>query len=356
MFIDIQHLQALEEQRLISCQKHPTEELLIWNYTPVCQFHKENWNEITRMCRGLITETSGKILYRPFPKFFNVSEHSGDDCLLPPLNWKQEFTCTKKMDGSLGILYWVEGGPYIATRGSFTSDQAVKGTKMLEKYSVREVPGLTFLFEVLYPENRIVLDYGDREDLVLLEVIETETGNALPLGEVAQLGEEFGTPVVEWVEMTQESLEVCPSVENEEGYVLRFSDGTRAKVKFSEYCRLHKLITGVSAKSIWENLKFGTPMDELLERVPDEFYGWVQGMKRRLTDAFFDIEQEAKGILEKGKKEWNQKEWAEYFLRPESSRLSGVLFVMLKEKDYSQHIWKMLKPEYSKPFHNDIDA
>jgi RNA ligase len=39
------------------------------------------------------------------------------------------------MDGSLGILYWIKDKPFVATRGSFESDQAVKATKILhERY------------------------------------------------------------------------------------------------------------------------------------------------------------------------------------------------------------------------------
>jgi RNA ligase len=38
------------------------------------------------------------------------------------------------MDGSLGILFNYKGEWVLATRGSFTSDQSVKGTELLQKY------------------------------------------------------------------------------------------------------------------------------------------------------------------------------------------------------------------------------
>jgi RNA ligase len=71
------------------------------------------------------------------------------------------------MDGSLGILYKVDGKPYLATRGSFVSDQAVAGTAMLhERYGDYEFEdGFTYLFEIIYPENRIVIDYKGMSDL-----------------------------------------------------------------------------------------------------------------------------------------------------------------------------------------------
>ena len=39
-------------------------------------------------------------------------------------------------------------------------------------------PGKTYLFEIIYPENRIVVDYGDYKGLVLIDVIDNETGKS----------------------------------------------------------------------------------------------------------------------------------------------------------------------------------
>mgnify|MGYP001034226955 CR=1 FL=1 len=45
----------------------------------------------------------------------------------------EPFEVLKKMDGSLGILYWIGNMPYISTSGSFVSDQALAGTPILNK-------------------------------------------------------------------------------------------------------------------------------------------------------------------------------------------------------------------------------
>ena len=65
----------------------------------------------------------------------------------------------------------------LATRGSFTSPQAIKGRELLEKYDYnRLAKDYTYLFEIIYPENRIVCNY-DFEDLILLGMIHTKTGD-----------------------------------------------------------------------------------------------------------------------------------------------------------------------------------
>jgi hypothetical protein len=73
------------------------------------------------------------------------------------------------MDGSLGILFYYRGEWVVTTRGSFTSDQAIRAKKILdEKYNLDLFNWKhTYLFEIIYPENRIVVRY-DYEDLIFI--------------------------------------------------------------------------------------------------------------------------------------------------------------------------------------------
>lgn len=286
--IDLAEMRELENKKLISIKKHEEFPLLIFNYTQVCQFEK-TWTDATRMCRGIITDLEGRIISKPFPKFFNIGEHEGPDSKLPKLNWDQPFTCTRKEDGSLGILYPTPRGMRIATRGSFHSDQATKATRIFhdkgyDKHNYSK--GLTYLFEIVYPENRIVLDYGDKEDLILLEILDTETGGATSWERMAETAKEIGCPVVPYMALSAENIQRLNEYYNatngstEEGLVIRFNDGTRVKVKYEEYVRLHRLVTGCSSKTIWEHLKDGLPLTELLERVP-VFASLHQAMTRK---------------------------------------------------------------------------
>ena len=76
------------------------------------------------MCaRGLVVNDDGKIIARTQPKFFNDYEVKG---ALP----SHPFEVYKKLDGSLVIVSFYEGKPFFCTRGSFTSEQAVKAEKL----------------------------------------------------------------------------------------------------------------------------------------------------------------------------------------------------------------------------------
>ncbi len=133
---------------LVSCRKHSIDDLWILNYTPECQFSK-SWNRTTLQCRGLIVDANGNVVARPFGKFFNLSEHDNPE--LPKVPYGSPFTAYEKMDGSLGIIFHYNNKWQIATRGSFESEQAKEGQKILDSMDTSNMDkSLTYLVEIIY--------------------------------------------------------------------------------------------------------------------------------------------------------------------------------------------------------------
>lgn len=320
----------------VNVQKHPTAPLFIYNYSAKAQYDRV-WNEVTLACRGLIMDAAGNIVARPFQKFFNLGEMENQH--VP----NAAFEVYEKMDGSLGILYWSEGKPYIATRGSFSSDQALRANELLHNHYAHLHQNLstehTYLFEIIYPENRIVVDYHGQEALVLLGIVETKSGKELPLNP------SLGFPVVKRYDGLTD-LKKLKSLEekNKEGFVVKWADGYRLKVKFEEYQRIHRIVTGISSISIWEFLKAGQDLTPFLERVPDEFYDWVKSQETKLLDTYKNIEDEAKSAF---KDLGERKTTALYF---QTCKHPAVLFKMLENKPYDHVIWKQLRPTFEKPY------
>lgn len=323
-------------------QKHPTEDLYIYNYTQKAQFDK-HWNEETMMCRGLILDGEHNIVARPFEKFFNKGEIEGQD--IPdevPLVFE-------KYDGSLGILYWVDNKPCIATRGSFTSDQARWATKWFRENGSNWIwdTNATYLFEILYKENRIVVNY-DQECLVLLASINTVTGEDLNYASPTLLIPNAGV-------YPGHSLDELKELErqNAEGFVVYYPKANlRLKIKFDEYVRLHRLVTGVNARRIWDMLRNDQPLDEMLERVPDEFYDWVKGVRNELYSAYDRISNMSRGLYEKVEDKDRKK--AAIYLMKKNPSLAPIVFKMLDGKPYKDLIWKILKPKHETPFKQDV--
>jgi T4 RnlA family RNA ligase len=333
--LNLSLLEQLVRDKYISVQKHPEAELYIYNYTPLAQFDR-NWNEITLACRGLILDDRYRIVARPFPKFFNLEEHQPQEIPQEP------FDVYSKLDGSLGILYWLEGKPRIATRGSFASEQAIVGTQILQQKYRSAIdklnPDYTYLFEIIYPENRIVVDYGDTRDLILLSILDTATGKDMPL-------EDLGFTLVEKYDSITD-IAVLKQLEqkNREGFVVKFSSGFRVKVKFEEYVRLHRIVTQISNKTIWKLLANNLSLETILNDVPDEWYDWIKKVDREFKGQYRSIEEECQQVF---KVFPLRKDAAAYYLQ---QKYPGILFAMLDKKDYSQIIWRMLEPKYTKPF------
>ncbi|BCJ54475.1 hypothetical protein Asp14428_59500 [Actinoplanes sp. NBRC 14428] len=171
--LDPVELTAALENGHVRTQRHPSRPYVIYNYTEACQYAGA-WTPVTLACRGLIAdESTGRVLARPLPKFFNHTESHA-----PVLRPEARVAVTEKVDGSLGIIYPDGDGWAVATRGSFASEQALHATRVLRTRYAEFAPpaGLTVLVEIIYPENRIVVDYGGLDDLVLLGAVEIATG------------------------------------------------------------------------------------------------------------------------------------------------------------------------------------
>jgi RNA ligase len=336
--INIDKINKAISDGYINVQTHPSGKLMIYNYSQKAQF-EWYWPQEVMQCRGLILDNSGNIVARPFEKFFSYDQLNGK---IPD----EPFEVFEKVDGSLGILYWLDGEPFISTRGSFESEQAQVANQIFQtmKNQYRFDKSVTYLFEIIYPENRIVVNYGGKKDLVLLAVIETETGIEIPIPL------DYSMSVVKRYDGINDFGELLKiQEENKEGFVVRFKSGQRVKLKFEEYKRLHKLLTGISPKLIWECLSNGTGVEKLIERVPDEFHAWVKEIELRLKVEYAIIENKAhEDFQDTG----NRKETAEYFKTKENTDL---LFAILDHKNYAPMIWKKIKPKGERCFKCDID-
>jgi RNA ligase len=204
---------------LLECQSHPTLPLKIYNYSRDCQFEKK-WDSITRAMRGTILDDRGVLIAKSFDKFFNVEE-------LPSIP-NEEFDVYEKLDGSLGILFNYKGEWIFASKGSFTSEQAIKGKEIFDKkYShIQLYDTITYVFEIIYPENRIVVSYPN-EDVVL-------TGAFVGTTELNVDYHFFDglTRVKKYFGLTDINQMKSMIKNNQEGFVIKFhQSGIRAKIK-----------------------------------------------------------------------------------------------------------------------------
>ncbi|MCR4592350.1 MAG: NUDIX domain-containing protein [Bacteroidaceae bacterium] len=222
----------------VTKEKHHDKDIYIYNYTSRCK-KAQLWDEITLWCRGLITDNRNNIKYRPLKKFFE--EYQMFEHFFPEAECK--FRIYEKKDGALGILYWIEDAPFIATRGSFNTLQALNGTRILYTKHADVIGKMnksyTYFFEIIYPKDKHVVDYGSTEDLFLIGAYDNiKQKNILP-EEI--LGLSF-PKVSSYSDLNDWNALYSIDKKNEEGYVAYFEDGTRIKIKFASYKKKYELL------------------------------------------------------------------------------------------------------------------
>lgn len=284
--VDLDKLNALIADKRIAVQVHPALPIRVYNYTNRAQFANE-WSTEERVCRGLIVDENDKVIARGPSKFFNYGQPGSPEVVLTDKVW-----VSKKEDGSLGIAYVYGDHVGIATRGSFASEQATRASGLLSnadklriRHNIRN-RNLTPIYEIVYPGNRIVLDYKGLEKNIPLGYVGMESG----LIEGRNLGVLYGDTFVSH-EMTFADALALPIPDDEEGYVLdirSFDTPNRIrghlKLKGDRYKELHGAIFGLSERKIWEAMEDpNETMEEFISALPDELIPWAEGVIKRIS-------------------------------------------------------------------------
>jgi len=327
-------LDKYSDEGWIISKRHPLFPITIYNYSVKTEY-EEHWDEITLQARGLVLDDYGEVIARPFRKFFNL----GQGRFTPT----DDFEVYEKYDGSLGIVFHYADNWHIATRGSFTSDQSLLGKSFLEKYDLSSLDlNKTYLFEIVSRNNRIVVDYGDFEDLVLLTAFNKKIGEEIHRKEL----ENTGFKLCKKYDGINDYKTLADTIgQNREGYVVRFSNGHRVKIKGTEYLRLHKIITNLSTTAIWETISTGKSVLELLKGFPDEFYNKVKQYEQELLFKHKELKDFYTKLFDEIIEKENRRLFAEIAKKYEKP---SILFALLDKKDISQIIWYAIKPEFSK--------
>lgn len=344
-------LDRMVAEGFVRIQTHPVLPLRILNYSEKAQFAGV-WNECTLACRGFIIDEFDNVIARPYPKFFNLG-----DSHAAHIDWNDPIEASDKKDGSCGILYPIvpvdeNMPPYgyqygFATRGSFASDQAIHATKIwLERYKNTAVPhDWTFMFEIVYPDNRVVLDYDDFDDLILLGAVNKQHGYIYGPREAQALLDWQG-PVTEVFEY--KNMHDCvgaPYRKNAEGLVIR-SGSKMVKLKQADYVELHRLISMLSERSVWSQLTESKTLEEICEALPDEFHQFVKDVGGKLLSDYEAIEIKVRGIfhnlLSSMPEGFTRRDFA-----MEANKIDHFrphMFTLLDGKSIDELIWKQLKP------------
>ncbi|WP_261926256.1 RNA ligase [Methylorubrum sp. GM97] len=277
--------------------------LHLYVYTQRCVYD-EGWDAFSLMARGLILDPAARaVVATPFPKFFNLGERGAAAPDLP-------FEAFEKLDGSLIVAFHHAGRWRSATKGAFDSSQAAWAQARLDAMDTsRLAPGTTYLFEAIYPENVIVVRYPDA-GLALLAAYDAD-GREVAYDELMDLGEacRFAFRVVQrhaFASIGEMVARATTLPGDKEGFVVRFADGSRLKIKGAEYKRIHALITRCTPLAVWDIMAAGGDVAEMRRDLPEEFWADFDAIHRILQTRFIRLAasvchaaQDADGLSDK---------------------------------------------------------
>ena len=245
------------------------EGLTIINYSRVTELGSL-WEKfpVLRNFRGMIIDTKGEIIGRPFKK----THKAGIEIPMEELTMIPD-KVFEKANGSMGIVYHWNGKWRVATKFSFENQgYTVPATRMLERLNADALDtNKTHLFEIILPEDSHIVDYGGKEDLVLLNSIDTKTGEEDTWDEVSATSASLGARTADDMTDQFEGMSIAEvyayaqtpgTLPNMEGlmaqYVNEEGEKVTVKVKVREYDEKKFVRDRLDWKKIFDRIDFRT--------------------------------------------------------------------------------------------------
>lgn len=343
----------------VSATRHPTLPLTLYDYTPTCVYEEE-WDEITLRTRGLVIDDQGRRVNAPLKKFFNLEEEQSRELIE---QWSDTvYAVQDKLDGSCVFATRYRYRPSLGerlrgrrtqdvvlvhTRGSFVSRQAQEARAWLDAtYGTGwMLDGYTYVFEWIAPNNRIVVNYGDRTELVLLTRI-----RVFDEMECSYVPEWTGPVATRRYLRGRDALDdLKASVpDDEEGYVIQFLNQERIKIKGETYLERHRAVKGLNTMIVWEAAQDEMRWADLMVSLDEEGRMWVSAQRDAMVAERQRLFDQASAFIDAIRDEGQtERDMVQRILAIESDPAKrDVLFSLMRgnERKADQTLWKLVKP------------
>lgn len=254
---------------------------------------------IRRECRGLIFSKDGRLMSRPYHKFFNMNEKP--ETQSGSIDWSQEHNILHKLDGSMIRPLVFGDNVRWATKMGIT-DVAM----LAESYAYRNPSynafaklcdsiNVTPIFEFVSPANRIVLSYP-QENMILTAVRNNLTGEYATYDEISFIGTQYQISVVSHYHNPIDDLRQQVDIE---GVVVRFESGLMVKVKTDWYVAIHKARENILHEKNVIRLILEEKLDDILPDLPKSDVDKLERYMINLNMSIIGHTENITGILER---------------------------------------------------------
>ncbi len=287
-------------------------------------------------CRGVMFDVTDepRLVSRPMEKFFNLNENP----LTMDLDLSTVVNGELKADGSLISTYMHNGEVCLKSKGSLSSDQALDATAFLEHPDNAKFKNELFLIvslgntvnmEWCAPYNRVVIAYMEPQ-LTVLNIRANKSGEYIDILRLAKhAAPTFSETIDRWVKQLvltpdvtwPEFVEMIPSMQDVEGYVVLLESGQRVKIKTEWYLVQHRAKDSInSPRRLFETVLEEATDDlrslfhddplvilqiEEMEKIVDKIYNHTVDSVERFYERNKELERKEYAIL--GQQELDRK-------------------------------------------------
>ena len=307
-----------------------------------------------RECRGLIFDSaSGRLLSRPYHKFFNVGERP--ELAIDTLDMSVPHILLEKLDGSMIRPIAAPNSTStefrLGTKAGIT-DVAMNAEVWMAKRSnyvefirMALIHDLTPIFEWCSRKNRIVVDYPE-DRLVLTAVRHNEKGFYLPHKALSNFARDYQLDLVKVIDSASDNIsELVDTIrawETNEGVVVRFEDsrphggrlqGHMMKIKADAYVVLHRSKDAISNEKNIIAVVINDQIDDLLPILTESDAKRLREFQRAFWMGVDEVASEMVDVyLDGGVGIEEQREFAQSFVHSQPKHLHPFMYGLRKGK------------------------
>lgn len=307
---------------------------------------------IRRECRGLKFGLDGRLIARPFAKFFNIGERPSTQPHL--IDFAKPHLVLEKLDGSMIHPAIVDGQVVFMTRLG-RSDQARAAEKffltddLADKLRGILEDGITPIFEYTGPKNRIIIRY-EANALTLLAERRNLDGTYLDREQNKVNADWLGLPLVpeyesEWTD-AMSFLNFVRVIQGQEGFVLRFTEDDEPerfllKAKGEDYVLKHKSKEAISLEKNALALILTDGLDDVIPLLTEEDKECVERYRDEVQVGMRVTINQVQHLVDSGA-ELDQKTFAVEHLKNQPSTIRSLCFSARRSGNAEDEVRKVL--------------
>lgn len=291
------------------------------------QINETGFHNLQRVCRGkVINIRTHEIVQYPYDKFFNIDENNeySLDKIKDRLACARYISVTEKVDGCLVAVTQTDKTKsiqinkksidklVIQTMGQFDNEQIQIAKAILIKQRSIIKPERTYIFELITPTEKHVVDYGNLETLILTNIRDLRTYKLLKYNELKAERQYLNIQIVKQYEYSNIDEFIAKASEEQtdstnklehEGWVFRldnkYDETFMFKLKYKEYFRLSRQKSNISPEKLFTIIRAGK-YEDYLNQVEDIDVEPVQQLREELD---IEVKEEVDRILKRGHEE-----------------------------------------------------